>query len=490
MSLTSALNSARNSLAVRSSETDVVSRNIAGVNDPGYSRKTADVSVGAQGSVRLVQVSRSADQALFGSVLRSTSDASTQQALLTGINQLQQTVDPSMGAATPAGRVASLIDGLQQLAAAPDNQNLAANAITSARDLVQTMHDATDTVQSVRKVADSDIATSVSNINSLLSQFETVNAKIVSDAGSGRDITDQLDARDQLLSKISSEIGIRTTTRANSDMQIYTDGGATLFDRTPRVVSFQPTLQYTAATQGNAVIVDGTPVTGPGAVMTAQSGRIAGLTQLRDDVAVKYQGQLDEIARGLITSLSETDTTGASSSARAGLFRVGTSTALPGSALEPGLAGLIQVASSADPAQGSNPMLLRDGGISDPTDPNYKINATGAAAFSDRLESMISGLNAAQSFDSSGGAMTTGAPADYASSSVGWIESLRQSTTDASDQKSTTRDRAQQSLAGVTGVSLDNEMSKMLDLERAYQGSAKLISVVDSMLQAILQAVG
>ena len=30
----------------------------------------------------------------------------------------------------------------------------------------------------------------------------------------------------------------------------------------------------------------------------------------------------------------------------------------------------------------------------------------------------------------------------------------------------------------------------MLDLERAYQGSAKIISVVDTMLQSLLQAAG
>lgn len=468
---------------------DLVSRNVSGVNQAGYSKKTANLTVGPTGTVRMTGVTRSADQVLFTSYINTTSSAATQSALLAGVTQLQQTVDSALGEATPAGRIGSLVDALQQAAAAPGNQSLAANAVTTAKDLVQTLNDSTTAVQTVRQNADADIATSVSNLNTMLAKFGEMNTRIMQDSAAGRDVTDQLDARDQLLGQMSQEIGIRTTTRGNGDMQIYTDGGATLFDTSARTVSFQPTLQYSATTQGNAVVVDGTPVTGPGAVMTAQSGRIAGLTQLRDQVAVQYQGQLDELARGVINAFAEMDTTGSAASARAGLFRAGTSTALPGANLVPGLAGQITVATTVDPTQGGNPMLLRDGGISDPLDPNYNINTTGAASFTDRLQSMLSSIETPQSFSASGGAITSGSIAGYAASSVGWIEGKVQVITNSSDQQNAVLTRASAALSSATGVSLDNEMSKMLDLERSYQGSAKLVTAIDSMLQSLLQAV-
>src|SRR4051794_32317985 len=53
MSLTSALTSARNALSVRSAETEVVSRNVAGVNEIGYTLKRANVATDSAGSVRL-----------------------------------------------------------------------------------------------------------------------------------------------------------------------------------------------------------------------------------------------------------------------------------------------------------------------------------------------------------------------------------------------------------------------------------------------------
>lgn len=487
MSLTAALNSARNSLTVRSAETNVVSRNIAGVNEAGYSRKSAELAVEPSGGVQLLQITRSADDALFSRVVRTNSDSSMQSAMLDGINRLQQTVDPSLGKATPAGRLGSLVEALQQAASSPDSQVLAQNAVDAAKTLVQTLNDASSAVQTVRKTADAALSTSVDKVNTLLASFEKLNSKIIADSGVGRDVTDQMDARDQVLLELSAEIGIRTTSRANNDMQIYTDGGATLFDGVRRTVSFQPVALFTPGVAGNAVIVDGTPVTGSGAVMQSKSGNIVGLTALRDDIAVSYQGQLDEIARGLIEMFGETDVNGAN--ARAGLFRDGTSTALPGAALQTGLSASIRVAATVDLAQGGNPFLLRDGGISDPSDPSYKLNTTGGAAFSERYQAMISAFDELQTFDSSGGALSKGSLASYASSSVGWIEALRKNATDNADQTSTLLSRATQTLASVTGVSLDNEMSKMLDLERAYQGSAKLISVVDNMMQSLLAAV-
>ena len=41
-------------------------------------------------------------------------------------------------------------------------------------------------------------------------------------------------------------------------------------------------------------------------------------------------------------------------------------------------------------------------------------------------------------------------------------------------------------LSNATGVNLDNEMSKMLDLENSYSATAKLISTIDSMFGTLV----
>ncbi|HET8638356.1 MAG TPA: hypothetical protein VFL96_16010, partial [Acidobacteriaceae bacterium] len=70
MSLGTALSIARNSLAATSRQTSVVSRNIGGLNDPDYSRRTAFRVSGAYGS-QFVSIRRASNDALFNRFTQS-----------------------------------------------------------------------------------------------------------------------------------------------------------------------------------------------------------------------------------------------------------------------------------------------------------------------------------------------------------------------------------------------------------------------------------
>ncbi len=61
-----------------------------------------------------------------------------------------------------------------------------------------------------------------------------------------------------------------------------------------------PTTTMAAGVSGNAVYIDGVDVTSPASTMAIRSGNLFGLAKLRDDIAVIYQSQMDEVARGLI----------------------------------------------------------------------------------------------------------------------------------------------------------------------------------------------
>ena len=52
------------------------------------------------------------------------------------------------------------------------------------------------------------------------------------------------------------------------------------------------------------------------------------------------------------------------------------------------------------------------------------------------------------------------------------------------------RDSATQALTSATGVNMDDELSRMLDIEHSYQASAKLISAIDQMFTVLFQAIG
>jgi len=403
MTLADALNSARSSLMATGMQTSVISRNIAGVNQDGYSRKNVLVATLPGNGVYVAGIQRASSAGLFYNVLKAASTTAKQDSLYNGLQKIAATtVDDPEQDQSPASQLAKLKSALQQYATAPDNATLAQAAVTAAKGVASSLNDATKTVQSVRADADTDMATSVSTINQLLSQFDTVNTSIVKGTIAGTDVTDYLDLRDSILSKLSQEVGITVATRANNDMVVYTDSGVTLFETKARSVTFAPTNAYTAGTSGNAVYIDGVPVTGAGAVavMPIQSGKLAGLATLRDDAAVTYQSQLDETARGLIETFAESDQSGAGLPDVPGLFTYPGAPAMPPTALiSTGLAGTIFVNPSVDQTAGGNPSLLRDGAISGNAAYNY--NTGNNAGFSDRLQQLVDGIAANRPFDPS-----------------------------------------------------------------------------------------
>jgi flagellar hook-associated protein 1 FlgK len=470
-------------------QSSVISRNIAGASELGYSRKIAVLENFPGNGVYVAAIQRAASAGLFTNVLTATSASTKQSVIYDGLQKIAAaTVDDPELDQSPTAQLNVLKQALHQYATAPDNATLAQSAVAAAKDMAASLNQATGTVQSVREGADADMLTSVTNINRLLAQFDTVNTAVVKGTTTGEDVTDYLDQRDAIISKLSQEIGVSVSIRPNGDAALYTDSGVVLYDKSARSVSFAPTNAYTAGITGNAVYIDGVPVTGASSVMPLKSGKIAGLAELRDTATVTYQSQLDEIARGLIDAFREIDQSGAALPDVPGLFTYPGAPAMPAAAtVSVGLAGTITVAASVDPASGGNPNLLRDGAISGNAAYNY--NTTGVAGFSARLQQLIDNMDAPQPFDAAAQGKPSGSVIDFASSSVSWIESRRKTADDSAQYQNTLLDRSNTALSNVNGVNMDDEMSLMLQVERTYSASSKIISAVDDMLNTLLAAV-
>ncbi|MGE3229016.1 MAG: flagellar hook-associated protein FlgK [Hyphomicrobium sp.] len=488
MSLSATLSTANSSLFVSGERTSLVSRNIANADKAFYSRKSVETVTLPGSGVRLSSVTRAEDPVLFRKILTTGSQTATYSASLDALEQLNSTINDTELDASPAAMITKLTDALQSYSAQPHNQLAGEAAVRAARDLATFLNGAATTVQSVRNESDTGIQSSIDRVNSLLGQFQTVNEEIVKGKAMNRDVTDYMDQRDEILANISNEMGVRTVTRGNGDMVIYTDGGVTLFDRAPRDISFDRTLNLTPGAPGNAVYIDGVQVTGAGATMPLQSGRLVGLVQARDDISLSYEAQLDEMARTLVTAFSESDQSGGGGPDVPGLFTyAGATTVPPAGVLIPGLASALTINPAVDPDLGGTATLLRDGGISG--DPDYVYNTDGVASFTGRIDELINAMGANYAYDpatklASGGTLST-----YSANSAGWLSEQRKVADDSYTYQSTLYDRSFEAFTRVTGVNLDEELSLMLDIERSFSTSSKLISVVDTMYNALLGAI-
>ena len=488
MTLSLALDIARSRLATAADQTAITSRNVANAGNASTSRKIANVVTLPAGGVALASVTRVANASLLDGALRATSLEATSKVVVEALEGLDQAnAGPELDA-SPAALVGKLRDALQQFAAAPNEIVRAQMAVATAVHVADGLNDATRAVQDLRAQADAEMAASAEKIRSLLSQLETINGKVTSGTRAGADVTDYLDQRDQVLNELSEEIGIKTVARGDNDLLVLTDTGVIVFDTRPRPISFDPSPSLDATTQGNAFYIDGVPVAGSDGVMTVASGRLAGLARVRDEIAPAYQNHLDEIARGLIEVFAESDQSAIPSLPdRPGLFTYSGAPAMPVSGtLFGGLAGLIRVADRVNPDVGGDPRLLRDGGIS--ANPAFVYNPSGASAFSERLEEIANKLDEPRGFDPAAGLEGSATVTGFATSSVAWLQEARKTENAEAEYRGTLRERAVQALSRVSGVSLDEEMINLLDLERAYQATSKLISTIDEMLGSLLNA--
>ena len=72
---------------------------------------------------------------------------------------------------------------------------------------------------------------------------------------------------------------------------------------------------------------------------------------------------------------------------------------------------------------------------------------------------------------------------------MGWFETTRQEASTTSTNKAAVVTQTTTNLSSATGVNLDEQLSKMLDLEHSYQASAELMTTVKSMLDSLLAAI-
>ncbi|SJZ82077.1 flagellar hook-associated protein FlgK [Consotaella salsifontis] len=471
MSLTSALDSAKSAITTSSQLTSIVSRNIANVNSTTATRKYANVATGADGSVSVMSVSQSTNLALFRNKLDATSENASLSALTSGLGQLATTVGDTEDEISPASLVGKLQSALTAYSASPDSADLARSAMQAAKNLAQGLNDASDVVETVRRDADNAISVAAGEMNDLLAQFKSLNDKIVSGSKLGADVTDYMDQRDQIVSQLSEYVGVTVGKRANNDMVLYTDSGVTMFETTPRTVSYSKSIPMDAGQAGNSLYIDGVAVTGENSTMPIQSGKIFGLTQLRDQVSVTYQNQLDQIAQQVVSAFSETS----SGKPVFGIF-TDPSADSPDKMKVDGLAGRLSISDNlAD-------FPLRDGALG-------SYNSAGASGFADHINQLIDNLNAKQTFDASGGIETSATLVNFASSSVGWLEGVRSNAQNEAEYQSTVLQRTQEALSDATGINLDDELTQLLQFEQSYQASAKLISTIDQMLQVLLDSV-
>ncbi len=142
MGLSTTLNIAQSALTTNAALTTLVSRNIAGVNDPNYSSRSADLITTPYGS-QIGPIRAATDDALFYHLLQAKSDSAASSAVSTGLDKINETLGLSTATTTdtsPATMLGALTSALQQYAASPVDTSLGQAAVTAAKSLAANLN--------------------------------------------------------------------------------------------------------------------------------------------------------------------------------------------------------------------------------------------------------------------------------------------------------------------------------------------------------------
>ena len=477
MSLSSVLYTAQSSLANTSRQTSVVSRNITNVYNTDYTRRDAMLISTAPGA-RVVSITRAADAALMRQNTNALSAWHAQSTLMAGFERLSVTVNGVDNATSPAMRMGALQTALQTYSASPGDRSLAQAAVNAAEDVVRSLNEGSAAVQQLRSDADLEIKQSVDRLNTLLNDLEKVNGDVVTATRLKRDASEALDQRDAIVKQIAEIVPVTTHVHGDNDMVVFSRDGITLFETVARQASYEPTPIHAPGTGGNQVFIEGVQLASGTGSDTDAGGSLGALIQLRDEIAPKMQEQLDEIARGLIDGFKEFDAT----SEIAGLFTwPGNATLAEGEIptdLTVGLAGLVQI----NTAYRDNPLALRDGATID-------ANPDNNAGYAGQVQRFIDMFAAERSFAPGTGVEGATSLSAFATGSISWLEDGRQLSSVATEKKAAMLARTSEALSNKTGVNMDEELARLLDLEQSYAASAKLLQVVNEMLATLMATV-
>lgn len=327
MSLTQALATALSGLNSTQMHLSIVAGNIANAQTPGYVAQAATqiaTESGGNGGgdgVRITSINRLLDQ-FVQQQLRTESSGGAYADIKANLYQQLQQVYGQPGSNTTLDSIFNdFTSAVQALSTSPNSPAAQNQTIAAAQALALQLNEATLRIQTLRTEADQGIANDVQQANNALQQIATINQKLATSTTDDNAAALLEDQRDQYIDQLAKLMDIRVVPGDNKQIAVYTNSGTQLVGWQASQLNFDATGTVTAAHQWNADPTKsdlGTlTVTSPSGAVTdlitngsIRSGEIAAYFNMRDQVLVQAQGQLDEIATQMSKALSDTTTPG------------------------------------------------------------------------------------------------------------------------------------------------------------------------------------
>lgn len=457
------LNTALTALRFNRVALDVASNNVANAGTEGYSRRrVVGESLGASavparwsrlpegldavgGGVGVASVDRLADGLLDA---RARTEHGRQSYLDVRSTVLQR-VESAIGEPGTTGVAAALSayrNSWSDLANAPTSGAARGQVLARAEALVDVVHAQATSIDNEASTQRASLLGTVAEANTVATELATANAAIAAASLDGVDQGDLADQRDRLAMRLSELTGATATRRADGGFDMTVGGVALVQGSQAGRLVVTSGVTPAGAADGSPIglaVVSGATTTATGAV----GGQLGATVDLLDVTLPAYAAGLSAVVTTLADEVNALHSTGYDAGGTTGRAFF---TYTPGDAarsLSVAITSPDQLAASGVP-----------GGVVDGS----------------RADALAEDGDAEDAY--------TRLVTDFG---IQVASSQRLSTTQG--LLTTQVDSARQQLSG---VNLDEEMVTMLSAQRAYEAAARVMSVVDSVLDTLINRTG
>ncbi len=465
------LDLAKRSLSAQQQGLEVTGHNLANVSNTAYSRQRIDIqtspdlqsTIGPQGTgvdvVGITQL-RSAlldrqiqDESSVGGFLSARQQALQDAQAGLGQEVSTQSTSTSASSSTSSGDLTGLASGLsnlfnafQSLSTEPTSLAERQVVVMKAQSLAQQFNQTSQQLDTLRTSLNDTVESDVSSVNSLMSEVAKLNDQIIrSEVGGSGAANDLRDIRQSKLEDLAKLVKIDTADQTNGAVNISIGGVLMISDKT-MVDQLQ---SYDAG--GGQILVRSQST---GQAITPTSGEMAGTIDVRDGAVASLGSNLDTLAGQLISEVNTVHANGYNLNGTNGTqFFSGTN------------AGDIAV----------NTSLLNDPSLIQASSTSSAVGDNGVALSLAQLATKsCSGLGN-QTFSQ-----------HYSQTVAGLGQELSLTNSQVTNQQ-LIRDALGQQRDSVSGVSIDEEMTNLMKYQQAYAASARLVSIVDTLLETAIK---
>lgn len=450
-SLFGTLSIALRSLLAQQGALDVTGNNIANVNTRGYARQrpilneTPPVRIGSLvlgTGVSLDKVEGIRDRILELRIHQETQRDGELDAFLRAMHQ----VEAAFNEAKDVG-LGNLLDNffnnLLQLSTDPSSLPLRQGVLAAAGDLANGFNRRAESLAGLQSSLNLEVTQAVNDINTLTVEIADLNRRVSGLEAIGKDALAFEDRRTNLIRDLSKLVDIAVIDAGGGSLTITTSNGTALV-----VGDTHVELQTQIVAGFQNIFAQGADITA-----TITSGQLGGQLEVRDQTIPSILADLDSLAADLANSVNAVHTAGFDLfGAAGGDFFVPP----PGGGV--GAAGVLAVALT-------DPALVAASLDGQPGD-----NANLLALIDLRDQGIIGGQR----------------PTEFYSGLIFRIgDDIANASADSEAQSLVLRQLANQR-SSISGVSLDEEAVNLIRFQRAFEASARVVSVVDELTQTVI----